>query len=155
MAKQVLYILLLLISYSYAQKPEKSELIGTWELIEEISDKPKINIGQLEINETEEERRKTDSIQKVIEKRKLEDPRITKWHYVIEKKYLYEYRFEYGSKFRSKIINNSIYKFDKPFYEIISLNKDTLKLKEYSSKIVRVLKKVDVNLDDFEILSEQ
>ena len=56
--------------------------------------------------------------------------------------------------FRSKIINNFIYKSDKPCYEIISIKDDTLKLKELKNNVVRILKKVDVNLDDFKIVSE-
>jgi len=155
MKNRILYLLLLFSYYSFSQeiKEKENDVLGTWELINTLN-QPKINIGQLMVYKDEKEKSEYDSIQEVIKKRKKADPRITKWHYVIEQEYLYEYRFEYGSKFTSKIINNFIYKSGKPCYEIISIKDDTLKLKELKSNVVRILKKVDVNLDDFKIMSE-
>lgn len=153
MRKGILYLLLLFSLYSFSQEIKENDIIGTWELINTLN-QSEINIGQLTVYGDEKEKSAYDSIHKVIEKREKEDHRKTKWHYVIGKEVLYEYRLEFGSKFRSRIINNFIYKFDKPFYEIISLKEDTLKLREHKSDVVRILKKVNVNLDDFKILSE-
>ncbi len=151
---KILYLLIILTSYSFSQEVKKSDVIGTWELLETVSlSNQNIDIGEL-VLENEDGKPKYDSIKKIIEKRKKKDPRITKWHYIIGEKYLFEYRFEYGSKFKSKIINNSIYKFDEPFYRIESINGDTLKLMEYKSDDILVLKKVNTDLSDFEILYE-
>ncbi|MBW1296277.1 hypothetical protein [Aquimarina litoralis] len=156
MKKKISLILILLIHPVFGQNIEKKEVIGTWELIETIDVNPtnnNIDIGELIIHD-EKENADYDSIQKLIEKRKKEDPRITKWHYVFQEKYFLEYRFEYGGKFKSKIVNDIIYKFGKPFYRIKSVKNDTLKLEEYEEGTIKVLKKVHTDLSDFEILGE-
>jgi hypothetical protein len=153
MKRKIFLIVVLLLSFnSFSQK--KEDIFGTWELISTLNvPKTNIDIGEL-VLEDEEDVPKLDSIQKALEQRKIDDPRITKWHYIFEKDYLYEYRYEIGGKFRSKIFNNSIYKFNQPFYEIISLKGDTLELREIHSKVIRILRKVDTDLSDFVILPE-
>lgn len=156
----ILYLVLFMTSYSFCQNNKNSNVFGTWELVETLNViDSNIDIGELIIYDEEEKPIKKDnpicdSIQKNREQLEKEDPRITKWHYIFEEKYFYEYRFELGGKFKSKIVNNIIYKFNVPFYEIESLSQDTLKLKEYKSGAILVLKKVDTDLSDFKIMSE-
>ncbi|WP_459209697.1 hypothetical protein [Aquimarina rhabdastrellae] len=153
MNNNLFYLLTLCSFFSFSQEVKHTNIIGTWELIETINTH-KINIGELIIHGNEQEKKEFDSIQNILEKKEKEDPRITKWHFIIEEKFLYEYRFEYGTKFKSKIINNTIYKFNKPFYKVVSLKNDTLKLKEYKKNTISVFKKVKTDLSDFKILSE-
>lgn len=111
-----------------------------------------IDIGELvlENNKSSE----LDSIKRAREAEEKKDPRLTKWYYVFNQNYFYEYRLGVGWRFESKIIKNNIYKFDKPFYEILSLKGDTLEIKEHLSKKSLLLKRVNTNLDGLEIISE-
>ncbi len=154
MNKNILYLLILITYCSFSQKTEQANVIGTWELIETVN-KPELNIDVGELQLTNKQNEKThNSIQNIRKRQESEDPRITKWHYIFEKDCFYEYRLEIGFRFDSKILDNKIHKFNRPFYKILSLESDTLKISELKSKKTLILKKVKTNLDDFKVVSE-
>lgn len=145
--------LYLLLSFTFcccAQKKEYIDVLGTWQMLN-VQNNSQIDIGELVLEG--DDLSETDSIKKirggVVAKR---DPRLTKWYYVFNKEGFYEFRLGVGWYFKSRISKNNIYKYDKPFYEILSLKNDTLRIRENQSEKVLLLKRVNTDLGGVEII---
>ncbi|MBQ4805543.1 hypothetical protein J8L88_21955 [Aquimarina sp. MMG015] len=153
MTKNILCLLILITYSSFSQETQQTNVIGTWELIEMVNDKElNVDIGKLKL--TNEQNEKTlDSTLIIRKNAESKDLRITKWHYIFQEDCFYEYRLEIGFKFDSKILNDKIHKSNRPYYKILSLESDTLKISELESKKTLILKKVKTDLSDLKVIS--
>ncbi len=151
----VLYFLVLFTFCSCAQGNKNLDIIGTWEMLEmKTNNSNQIDVGELVLNNSQIPS-SDDSIKRIIEETKAKDLRFTKWYYFFDKEYFYEYRLGVGWKFKSKIKEGNIYKFEKPYYKILSLKNDTLKIKEYSDGKTLTLKKVNTSLEGLKIVVQK
>jgi len=144
----------LLIQYTYSQNSDNKSIIGTWEMAIVDSEESKIDVGELIIYDDKLAKR-VDSIQQIRLKKEKADPRLTKHYYKFDTESFYQYILGDGFGYKSRITNDIIFISGVPFYKILSLKEDSLKLEGINNNQILVLKRVKTSLEGLKIILDK